>query len=115
MPVIWDAVALIMTSEMDNSISLQKLWIGHTVRTFAQILMIGEFYGICQSVIEFVNWTQIINSNWNTSRVGLCKDARVHSLIHKYMREGYMWMLRYMISYELRQENKVVLWEVICS
>ena len=56
--------------------------------------MIGEFYGICQSVIEFVNWTQIINNNWNTSRVGLCKDARVHSLIHKYMREGYMWMIR---------------------
>ena len=27
MPVIWDAVALIMTSEMDNSISLQKSWI----------------------------------------------------------------------------------------
>ena len=29
MPVIWDAVALIMTSEMDNSISLQKSLIGH--------------------------------------------------------------------------------------
>ena len=76
------------------------------VRTFAQILMIGEFYGVCQSVIEFVNWMQIINNNWNTSRVGLCKDARVHSLIHKYMREGYMWMIRYIISYKLRQEKK---------
>ena len=31
--------------------------------------MIGEFYGLSQSVIEFVNWTQIINNNWNTSRV----------------------------------------------
>ena len=61
------------------------------VRTFAQIFMIGEFYGLCQSVIEFVNWTQIINNNWNTSRVGLCMDARVHSLIHKYMLEGYMY------------------------
>ena len=29
MPVIWDAVELIMTSEMDNLISLQKSWIGH--------------------------------------------------------------------------------------
>ena len=29
MPVIWEAVALIMTPEMDNSISLQKSWIGH--------------------------------------------------------------------------------------
>ena len=29
MPVIWDAVALIMTSETDNTISLQKSWIGH--------------------------------------------------------------------------------------
>ena len=56
--------------------------------------MIGEFYGLCQSVIEFVNWTQIIN-NWNTSRVGLYKDARVNSLIHKHMREGYKWMIRY--------------------
>ena len=28
MPVIWDALALIMTSEMDNTISLQKSWIG---------------------------------------------------------------------------------------
>ena len=56
------------------------------VRTFAQISMIGEFYGLCQSVIEFANWTQIINNNWNTSRVGLCKDASVHSLIHKHMR-----------------------------
>ena len=65
------------------------------VRTFAQILMIGEFYGLCQSVIEFVNWTQNINNNWNTSRVGLCKDARVHSLIHKHMREGYLWMIIY--------------------
>ena len=37
------------------------------------------------------------------------------SLIQKYMREGYMWMIRYIISYKLRQENKVVLWEVICS
>ena len=83
------------------------------VRTFAQILMIGEFYGLCQSVIEFVNWTQIINKNWNTSGVSLWKDARVNSLIHKYMREGYMWMIRYIISYKLRQENKVVLWEVI--
>ena len=65
------------------------------VRTFAQISMIGEFYGLCQSVIEFVNWTQIINNNWNTSRVGLYKDARVNSLIHKHMREGYKWMIRY--------------------
>ena len=70
------------------------------VKTFAQILMIGEFCGLCQSVIEFVNWTQIINNNWNTSRVGLCKDARVHSLIHKHMHEGYMWMIRYIISYK---------------
>ena len=53
--------------------------------------------------------TQIMNNHWNTSRVGLCKDARVHSLIHKYMGEGYMWMI---ISYKLRQENKVVLWEL---
>ena len=80
------------------------------VRTFAQILMIGEFYGICQSVIEFVIWTQIINDNWNASRVGLCKHARVHSLIHKYMCEGYTWMIRYITSYKSRQENKVVLW-----
>ena len=29
MPVIWDAMAPIMTSEMDNSIYLQKSWIGH--------------------------------------------------------------------------------------
>ena len=65
------------------------------VRTFAQISMIEEFYGLCQSVIEFVNWTQIINNNWNTSRVGLYKDARVNSLIHKHMREGYKWMIRY--------------------
>ena len=57
--------------------------------------MIGEFYGLCQSVIEFVNWTQIMNNNWNTSRVGLYKDARVNSLIHKHMREGYKWMIRY--------------------
>ena len=70
------------------------------VRTFAQILMIGEFCGFCQSVTEFVNWTRIINNNWNTSRVGLCKDARVHSLIHKHMREDYMWMIRYIISYK---------------
>ena len=26
------------------------------VRTFAQILMIGEFYGLCQSVIEFADY-----------------------------------------------------------
>ena len=69
------------------------------VRTFAQLLMIGEFDRLCQSVIEFVSWTQIINNNWIISRVGLCKDARVHSLIHKHMREGYMWMIRYVISY----------------
>ena len=53
------------------------------VKIFAQILMIGEFYGLCQSVIEFVNWTQLINNNWNTSRVGLCKDARIHSPVRE--------------------------------
>ena len=31
MPVIWDAVVPIMTSEMDNSIYLQKSWIGHYI------------------------------------------------------------------------------------
>ena len=91
MPVIRDAVAPIMMSEMDLT---QFIYRNHelvtNVRTFAQILMIGEFCGLCQSVIEFVIWTQIINNNWNTSRVGLCKDAHVHSLIHKLMREGYM-------------------------
>ena len=97
MPVIWDAVAPIMTSEMDNYRNHELVT---NVRTFAQILMIGEFCGLCQSVIEFVNWTRIINNNCNTSRVGLCKDARVHSLIHKHMREGYMWMIRYIISYK---------------
>ena len=69
------------------------------VRTFAQISTIGEFYGLCHSVIEFVNWMQIINNNRNTSCVGLCKDAPVHTLIHKHMRESYMWMIIYIYIY----------------
>ena len=80
------------------------------VRTFAQISMIGEFYGLCQSVIEFVNWTQIINNNWNTSRVGLCKDARAHSLIHKHMREGYMWIIIYIIYKSTNKDKKIKLY-----
>ena len=37
---------------------------------------------------QLLNSSNGINNNWNTSRVGLCKDPRVHTLIHKHMREG---------------------------
>ena len=51
---------------------------------------------------------QIINNNRNTSCVGLCKDAPVHSLIHKHMREGYMWMIIYVYIYSAINKDKKI-------
>ena len=55
---------------------------------------------ICEEEMRESNHMRDITHLYPTSRVGLCKDTRVHSLIHKYMREGYMWMIRYIISYK---------------
>ena len=78
-------------SVTDNSIPWA--WSVTNLRTFAQILtMIGEFYGLCQSAIEFINWTQVINNNLNTSHVCLCKQALTGSLTNTRVRFTCKWL-----------------------